>query len=484
MGAINIKKKPKTGKKLTPQAFTTDGWMNIVSGLGTAKDKNTYATINWQPTSRERAENLYAGDEMGAKICRIVAFDGTREGITWNMDRAENQEEVTKYLESEFLRLRIWSQLAWAWTVARIYGGALIFISVNDGRSIDRPLNPDKVRSINTLTVLDRFEVNVTSTDINDDISSPNFGKPEFYNYQPGVTSIAGATPMRIHHSRIIRLDGIRLPTRLYIENNYFHDSVFGALGTAIRNYSTVHDSIALIISDFNQPVYRIDGLTQALAMDEEELIVKKLQQVDLMRSAARAIVLDKEDEFQNVSTNVAGGKELIDLSVQRLVAGTDIPHTRLLGNSPSGLGATGQAELINYYDSVKSMQNTTIREPIEVLVDLIFAQKTAEVAKPEDLTFEFNPLFQQEREKEIKTREMQANIDEKYITMGAITAEEVVSNRFGTGRYSFETVVEEGITRVSSFDVAKAANDDARRVAANAPTTSNTVSDSDLEQM
>lgn len=481
MGATDIKKNIKTAKKTATQAFTTDGWMNIVSGLGTSKDKNTYATINWTPTSREKAENLYAGDEMGAKISRIIPYDGTREGITWNMDKGVDQESVTKYLEAEFKRLRIWSQLAWAWTLARVYGGALLFISVNDGRSIDRPLNPDKVRQINTLTVIDRFEVNVTSTDINDDISSPNFGKPEFYNYLPG-TSALGAQTQRIHHSRIIRLDGIRLPTRLYIENNYFHDSIFGALGTAIRNYSTVHDSIALIISDFNQPVYRIDGLTQALAMDEEELIVKKLQQVDLMRSAARAIVLDKEDEFQNVSTNVAGGKELIDLSVQRLVAGTDVPHTRLLGNSPSGLGATGQAELINYYDSVKSMQNTTLREPIEILSELIFSQKTSSVTKPEDLSFEFNPLFQQEREKEIKTREMQANIDEKYIGMGVITAEEVVDNRFGTGRYSFETVVEEGITRVSSFDVAKAANDDARRAAATAPATSDPVTNTDLD--
>jgi len=484
MGAIDIKKSPKSKKKMLPQPFTTDGWMNIVSGLGTAKDKNTYATIKWSPTSREKAENLYAGDEMGAKISRIIPYDGTREGITWNMDKGADQESVTKYLEAEFKRLRIWSQLAWAWTVARIYGGALIFISVNDGRSLDRPLNPDKVRQINTLTVLDRFEVNVTSTDINDDISSPNFGKPEFYNYLPGLSSANGVTTTKIHHSRIIRLDGIRLPTRLYIENNYFHDSIFGALGIAIRNYSTVHDSIALIISDFNQPVYRIDGLTQALAMDEEELIVKKLQQVDMMRSAARAIVLDKEDEFQNVSTNVAGGKELIDLCVQRLVAGTDVPHTRLLGNSPSGLGATGQAELINYYDSVKSMQNTTIREPIEILTDLIFAQKTAEVAKPEDLTFEFNPLFQQDQEKEIKTREMQANIDEKYINMGAIDAEEVSSSRFGTGRYQFETVIEEGKVRVSSFDVARASNDDNRRTEKTAPTATGPVTNSDLDLM
>lgn len=441
---------PKDKKKTTNK----DGWVNIITGLGTDKDKNTYSTLSWTGTTRSDAEALYAGDEIAQKIAKVVAYDGTREGITWNMDNGAPQADVNKYIEGEFRRLKILDTLAWAWTVARVYGGALVFISVDDGsKSLESPLRPEKVKKINALRVFDRHEVEITSSDIENDISKENFGKPNVYSYNAGAGFGNGET-IRIHHTRLIRMDGVKLPTRLLIQNGYWDDSIYSGLAHAIRNYSTTHDSIALIISDFNQPVYKLQGLSEALAMDEEQLITQKLKIVDLMRSAARAIVLDKEDDFQNVSTNVAGGKDLIDLTVQRLVAGSDIPHTRLLGNSPTGLGATGTSELINYYDSVKSMQNSTLREPLEVLSDLIFQQNGA-IERPEDLTFEFNPLFQQDLEKEIKTRHLQSEIDERYINMGVYDANETAESRFATGRYSFETVVEDRTDRVSSHDLA-----------------------------
>jgi phage-related protein (TIGR01555 family) len=425
-----------------------DGWTNVITGLGTSKDKNTYSEVDWVPTTRSCADGLYGGDEMGAKIARIIPYDGTREGVTWNMDQSSNQDEVIKFIETEFKRLNLWETMAWAWTLARVYGGSCIFISVDDGRQLHRPLDLSKVRRVNTLNVLDRWELNVRSTEIIADIRSPSFGLPEFYHYNTSEGPVSGGETVVIHHSRMIRFDGIPLPTRLWKRNGYWDDSVYSALGTAIRNYSTTHDNISTIIADFNQPVYRIEGLSEALAQDEDELIVKKLQTVNLMRSAARAIVLDKEDEFENVSTNVAGGRDLVDLTVQRLVAGTDVPHTRLLGNSPTGLGATGQAELINYYDSVKSMQALTLRNPLEEMTELLFSQSQNPMEKPKDLAFHFNPLFQQNQEDEIKTREMQANSDEKYINLGVYTPQEVSDSRFGTGRYSFETILQEGIVR------------------------------------
>lgn len=446
---IDIQKNSNKSKNGT-EKFNSDGWFNIITGMGTSRDKSTFNELQWLQTREVTAENLYAADEMGSKVARIIPYDGTREGVTFNMDKGADHQEVNKFIEKEFKRLKVWDTFSWAWILARVYGGAVVFLSVDDGRQLHRPLKWDKVKEIRNLTVFDRWELDVTSTDIIDDIADPDFGKPEFYTYQtansPGAVT---AKMIRIHHTRVIRFDGVQLPTRLYNRNGYWHDSIYGSLAKALSNYASTHNSIATIISDFNQPVYRIEGLTEAIAQDEDELVIKKLQTVDLMRSTARAIVLDKEDEFQNVSTNVAGGRELIDLTVQRLVAGSDVPHTRLLGNSPSGLGATGEAELINYYDSVKSIQNVTLRGPLDFIVEGIFSQTTATVEKPEDLTYEFNPLFQQNQEKEIKTRHLQAEIDEKYNAMGVYTPQETADARFGTGKYNYETVLEEGVVRV-----------------------------------
>jgi hypothetical protein len=423
-----------------------DGWRNVVTGLGTKRDKNIYSETEWNRTPRDVSEALFSADEIGAKSAKIIPYDGTREGITWNMDRNSEHEDVVKFLESEFKRLNAWETFAWAWTLARVYGGSTIFLSVDDGaRKLDKPLNMAKVKKINTLTVFDRWELHITSSDIISDLSDPNYGTPEFYTYQ--ASNSAGndsGDNIRIHHTRLIRFDGVMLPMRLFKRNNYWHDSIYGTLFQAIRNYATVHDAVAIILSEFNQPVFHIEGLSMAIEQDEDELILKKLETVNLMRSTARAVVLDKEDLFTNVSTNVAGGKDLIDLTVQRLVAGIDVPHTRLLGNSPTGLGGTGQSELINYYDNVKAQQQVNLRSPIEVLTDVIFAQAGAET-RPEDLAFEFNPLFQLDQEKELRTRQMQADIDETYVNAGVYDTHEVANSRFATGKYRYETVLEDG---------------------------------------
>ena len=474
MAKVELKKvKDMTREEKVHSNF--DGWKNILTGLGTERDKNTFSEVNWQRVAREDADAMYAADEMGNKIARLIPYDGTREGVTWNMDKSVDQESVVKYIEKEFRRLKVWPQLSWAWNLSRIYGGSLVYLNVDDGRSPDKPLDPARVREVKSLYVIDRWEVQIISTEVISDISSPDFGIPEFYYYNTSEGPVAaGGETVKIHHTRVLRFNGVHLPTRLYKKNDYWHDSIYGYLAHPIRNYATTHDSVSTIISDFNQPVYRIEGLSEALAQDQDDLVFKKLKTVDMLRSTTRAIVLDKEDEFQNVSTNVAGGKELIELTVQRLVAGSDIPHTRLLGNSPSGLGATGEAELINYYDSVRSMQELHLRDPIDALVELIFSQNGA-VEKPEDLTFEFNPLFQQDEEKMAKSREKQALIDEKYITIGVYDPDEVAKSRFGTGRYSFETVLDQDRARIYRPDLASNTKDE--RDGGGEPT-----DDSDLE--
>jgi phage-related protein (TIGR01555 family) len=455
MGKANLK-----AVEASKKAVNSDAWRNIITGLGTGKDKTTYSVNEWVKTPKEVAESLFSSDEIGAKAAKIIPYDGTREGITWDMDSDADHETIVKFIESEMKRLKAWEAFAWAWTLARVYGGSGVFMSVDDGRKLDRPLKPEKVKRINTLTVFDRFELESMSSDIITDISDPNYGKPEFYRFQSSGID-AGNTVM-IHHSRILRFDGIFLPMRLYIRNNYWHDSIYGSLYQAIRNYASVHDSIAVILQEFNQPVFHIEGMSEALAQDEDELVMKKLEMVNLMRSVARAVVLDKEDLFTNVSTNVAGGKELVDLTVQRLVAGIDVPHTRLLGNSPTGLGGTGQSELINYYDNVKAQQKVHLRDPIEKLTDLLFFQ-TGAPSRPEDLNFEFNPLFQLDKEKELRTKQMQADIDETYIKLGVYDTYEAANSRFGTGRYRFETVLspgegQEGTRRIPPQNLASTA--------------------------
>ena len=56
----------KESKKVKREsAVLSDGWSNVITGMGTSKDKSTYSSINWKQTERHDADGLYASDEMG-----------------------------------------------------------------------------------------------------------------------------------------------------------------------------------------------------------------------------------------------------------------------------------------------------------------------------------------------------------------------------------------------------------------------------------
>jgi phage-related protein (TIGR01555 family) len=434
-----IKKKASTTKKTN-----LDGWSNVITGLNIAGiDKNKGAQVDWKRTDRDTAESLFSADDIGGKIAKLLPYDGIREGITWALDE-DSEDDATdtiKFLNSEFERLEAWKTFGWAWTVARVYGGSIVLMLLDDGMELDEPVVESKVRKIQSLRVIDRWALTITSADIIGDLTDPMFGTPEFYTYNTSNDAPTSAQTVRIHNSRVIRFDGEILPQRLYIRNNYWHDSIYGRLYNAIRNYSTSHDNISSIIQEINQPVYTIDGLNEALAQDSEELVLKKLNFVNLLRSSMRAIILDGSDTFTNQAASVAGVSDLASMIEQRLIAASEYPHTRLMGESPgSSLGEGGRSQLTDYYDVVKAQQQTILRMPINRLTDLLFSQSEDRMVKPDGLGFTFDPLYQQDQKTLIETRKIQADTDAIYMDRGVYDSNETAESRFGSGEYSYET--------------------------------------------
>lgn len=425
-----------------------DAWRNIMTGLGTKKDKSTYAEIDvWRSLGESVQESLYARDEAAKKCAVLIPNEAVREGISWNMDETKRHEEIMKFLDREFDRLDVFQALKSAWVQANVHGGACVLMVVDDGaRSLASALKPEKVKSVKALRVFNRYELEVWPTEIITDFGSEYYGQPKYYYYN---TSVGDGTDtklqVKIHHSRLLRFDGVELPRKLYIDNGYWHDSIYTGLYTALKNYGTVHDALSTMVYDFQTPLYKIEGLSQALSEDDNETIVKRVQIANLTKSVSRALVLDKEDDFENTSVQVSGLSELVELTIQRLVVGMQVPKTIFLGVSPSGLSGTGYSEMVAFFDNVKGQQQTKLRKPIERITELLFAEDGSE-EKPEGLTFIFNPLFQLDRETEQKARLLQSQIDEKYITKGVLSREEVTQSRFGHGRYNYETILDDSL--------------------------------------
>lgn len=117
-----------------------------------------------------------------------------------------------------------------------------------------------------------------------------------------------------------------------------------------------------------------------------------------------------------------AGIPAVMDAFDQRVAAVADIPFTRLMGRSPAGMNAAGQHDTDNWNKAVASGQNLELRPCLEQLDPVLL--RSAGVAKPEDVTWRFAPLWTPTEQEEATTFKTFMEAFEKVQATNAIPNE------------------------------------------------------------
>ena len=78
----------------------------------------------------------------------------------------------------------------------------------------------------------------------------------------------------------------------------------------------------------------------------------------------------------------------------QQLSGASDIPLTRLFGQSPAGLNSTGDSDIKTYYDGILRTQENQLRWPLQLPLE-IESRNLFGVPLPRDANFTFAPLWQ-----------------------------------------------------------------------------------------
>jgi phage-related protein (TIGR01555 family) len=421
--------------------ITNDGWTNILTGLGIAgRDKRVSTDFAQSYTlSREELAILYEGDDVCALACDLLPAEMFREWIRIPIDRDGKIEDKLSALgvRQKFEEASVWG---------RLYGGAGIVVGVSDGKRMDQPLDFERVRSIDWLTVLDRHELYIDSK--YSDPRSAKFGEPEYYTIRT-VGDRGPTWSQRVHESRVISFPGARTSRQKKAQNSGWDDSIIQKTFDVIRDYNAVHSSSAQLAQDFAQAVYKIKGLADMLSADDDEDVLKRLAFLDLARSVARAIPLDAEsEEFERKTTPVTGLPDLIDRQTQRLSLALGIPVSRLIGTSPGGLNNTGENEQRNLNNAVRAMQATVIRPRLSWIIDLVAREVGVKPEQGDHVAWTFAPLWQPTAKEQAETRKITAETDKLYIDAGVIDAVEVAESRFGGDEYGTETVLDRDVRK------------------------------------
>lgn len=406
-----------------------DSLVNLITGLGTAYDKSSGGHFEQQQALRydhSQLTALYRENWIAGKLVDAVPDDMTRAWRTLSSDDLppEKKEEFED-LEAE-LKVRFYFNQAHK--MARLYGGAVIVLDIQDGEDPKTEFNIARMKKgqLRHMKVVDLTRI-IPGPHIITNPLDPMYGQPEYYRF--------AESGIEVHHSRLIRFDGIRIPFQEYRRNNYWNDSILNRLYQQIKNLELVIKSSASLVYESNIDVVKIAALRDYLQdSTSTNLLIKRLQLQKHLKATTNQTVIDQEDDYVNITKQFTGLPSLIDRYLVMLTAGSDTPAGRILGDSASAFDVSGSgADLKNYYDGVRSGQIIEYTPKLKHL-DKILAVHLGWNDKY-DLKFEWNSLFQKDPEEEARAEKARAEVysllQNNHVLTPADVAEELRGNPY-----------------------------------------------------
>lgn len=364
-----------------------DTLTNLVAGLFTGKDKLAHDRFGLVPQDRGQLDAAYRGDWIARKVIDVPPFDMTREWRRWHADPAQ-----IAAIEAEEARLGVQRKVARALRLARLYGGAALVLGAGDGDPA-QPLPPLGRGALRYLHVMHRWEI--VPGEIDRDVLSPGFGEPGWYQVASAASTGAGgagAGGVQLHPSRVVRLSGAELPDGPGADG--WGDSVLQAVMDAIRQAGLATQGVATLIHEAKLDVIRIPQLTQNLAQaDYAKRLVDRFTLANTMKGLVNALVIDKEEEWDRKQLSFAQLPEIMQQYLQIAAGAADIPATRLLGQAPAGLNATGEGDIRNYYDRIAAEQRVMLGPALRRLDEALILSALG--TRPPEIRCEWAPLWQ-----------------------------------------------------------------------------------------
>jgi phage-related protein (TIGR01555 family) len=401
------------------KAFVGDSFANFAGNLGYGtQNPSSGATYGFHPLSRDRTllEWMYRGSWLVRKVVDCPADDMTREGINIESDMPPDDiDEFTQFWNNLQLWQRINATLKWA----RLYGGCLAVMMIAD-QDPETPLRIDTIgkNQFKGLMVLDRWMVWPHNDLVRD--YGADYGKPKLYE----VVADARSQPrLKVHYSRVIRFDGVELPYWQKMSENEWGLSVIEPLWDRMIAFDSATQGAAQLIYKAHLRILKLPQYRELIASGGAmfQAVMRQIQMIRMMQTNEGLTVLDGEDDFVSQQYNFGGLAEMMIQFGQQVSGAADVPMTRMFGQSPAGMNATGESDLRNYYDGIRSQQEFRLRRVIKQLLDITYRSMTGRPL-PRGFNFSFKPLWQLTDEIKAQIATAHATATEGLLQAGVFT--------------------------------------------------------------
>lgn len=432
-------------------SVTNDSFVNFSHKLGIGADNALSSSgYGFNPITRIRTtlEWIHRGSWLGGVAVDVVADDMTRAGIQilgqLEPDRIEQIDEAATVLG-------IWNSVNETVKWSRLYGGCIAVMMV-DGQDYKTPLRLETIGKgqFKGLLVLDRWMVDPSLNDLVQE-AGPNIGLPKYYT----IIADAPALPrLKIHHSRCIRLDGIRLPYWQRIQENLWGISVLERLYDRMIAFDSATTGSAQLVFKSYIRTYSVDGLREVISSGGPAMdgLAKYVDMMRRFQGIEGMTILDGKDRLESSGfAGFSGLSEVLRQLGEQLSGALQIPLVRLFGQSPSGF-STGDTDLKMYYDHIKQQQIKDLYVPMTKVYRAI-AQSEG-IKLPEGFSLEFVSLWQlTETEKAdvaAKDADSIVKVQESGLMSDKVAMQELRQSSTVSGRF----------TNISDEDIEKASEE------------------------
>lgn len=446
-----------TGKSVRPRnkAYNQDGFVNLLTNYGTSRDSSEhYFFESEDPIMDDELERFYEGNGLFSRIIDLPAEEAIKHGFEIK-DLADG--ETKDFFDDSMDELEWDEKFMTALKWARLFGGSIGVMLINDGRGLEDPLDWDHIKSIDDIQVYDRSLVVPNYASMykyeGEDPSrarGSRLGVPE--NFM--VTSKYGT--FTVHESRCLIFQNGVLPERCTNEiYQMWGIPEYIRIHRAIRDVEVAHGMAPKMLDRSVQAIYKMQNLALEMSTDQgEENILKRLQLIDLARGLLNSIVLDAEGEdYDFKSFTFTGVSDVINTTCNYLSAITNIPQTVLFGRAPAGMNATGDGDMENYYNYVERIQKRMVKKNLRYLLEILAKAgvRNKEIKGHPPIKVEFNSLWSMTEQEKValdlqkaQVAQTNANTANVYVQMQALDPQEVRDQLAKDGDFDIDTMLDD----------------------------------------
>lgn len=366
--------------------------------------------------TQKEIDNMYKHKRIFQNIIEIPAEDATREWV--DFENTPEKESILNKLNDLDAQSTFNKMLEYE----RLTGDGFISIGFkeNSAFNLDEPVNEDNIDDIEYLHPFSSKKI--VDGAIEDDPFSKKFNEFIYYELDP----ILNETRL-VHASRI-----------MHLQTRVFESEKWGmSLGIPLYEPILILDNIAWSLGQIAYAMTFKVLKSDDVNMNSREQVKAITEELEKFFNSMSLAVIGKDDELTHESpgNNLPNIGAMTEFVWDFLAGSARMPKSHILGQQ-QGTITGGQFDSMNYYMRVAGIQENYLRPLLEELVTYLYKADNSgvgdsSVSEP-NFNLKFKPLWRLDTETDMKLREIQSKIDERYIKNMVLEPDEVREKRFG----------------------------------------------------